>query len=411
MTISKSLENCRICGSKEIIEVVDLGNQPLANELRTNNQTEQIRVPLVLCWCQECGTIQLTETVDPERLFKQYVWVTGTSQTAKDYAFIFKERTMTRVKTRNPFIVEIASNDGTFLKPFKKDGCKVIGIDPAENIAEIANKSDIKTISRFFGQKVAEELKEQEGVCDFIFARNVIPHVANAKDVIHGMEIMMGEDSLGAIEFHRADTILSELHYDSVYHEHLYYHSIKSMGALLDTANLKIYDIDTSPISGGSYVVYFSKEQREMSEKLKKCIKDEEKNGTNEKDKWVEFNIKCKRHKEDLINILEKYKNEGKTIVGYGASARSSTMLNYCGIDSNILNAVADKSEYKHNKYTPGTNIKIMSPDEIISTNPDVILMLAWNFEEEITKELVERGWKGIIIKPLPLKIEEKVIA
>ena len=411
MEITKTLKSCRICGSEKLTSVVDLGNQPLANDLSEEGENKKVKIPLVLCWCSECGTIQLTETVDPEILFKQYVWVTGTSQTARNYAEVFKDRALKRIKTEKPFVVEIASNDGTFLRPFKNEGCRIIGIDPAENIAREADKKGIKTISEYFGEKVATELKQKEGGSDFIFARNVIPHVANAKDVISGIQLMMKDQSIGAIEFHRADTILKELHYDSVYHEHLYYHSIKSMEALLDNAGLKVYDIETSPISGGSYVIYFAKEEREKSVRLKQCKKEEEESGVNKREKWEEFDKRCKEHKKHLLAILNKYKQEGKSLIGYGASARSSTLLNYCGIDSNMLEAVIDKSVYKHNKYTPGTNIKIISPDKLKDINPEVILLLAWNFEREITEELIERGWKGTIISPLPNKIEVKIIS
>ena len=411
MVASTNIDKCRVCDSSEIVEVLDLGLQPLANDLRSDPAQQQVVIPLVLCRCASCGTVQLTETVEPEILFKEYVWVTGTSSVAQAYSDTFFRRITSRIDKPQSFVLEVASNDGTFLKPFVNNGYRVIGVDPAENIADLANKSGIETIPKFFGLDVAEEVIRTNGLADIVFARNVIPHVANAKDVIAGMERVLSPDGLGAIEFHRADKIMSELHYDSIYHEHLYFHSIDSLTRLLHMHDLFPFDIDESPISGGSYVIYFRKEKQEPSDSLQSAIKKEADIGLVDAGCWIEFGNKSKQHRDSLRDILIRLKKEGKSIIGYGASARSSTLLNFCSIDHSFLDCVADKSPLKHGLYTPGTDIRIVSPSEALSQKPDVILLLGWNFSDEILEELVtEHNWTGSVILPLPNQPEVKEV-
>jgi len=400
---SEKLRSCRMCGSTRIEVILDLGAQPPANSLRENKEEPLEVVPLTLCRCAICGTVQLTETVSPDYLFSHYVWVTGTSKGAQDYSRVFFERLASRSKQGRLFVAEVASNDGTFLKPFQERGDKVLGIDPARNIAEIASVAGIPTIPEFFGAEVAQQIVVEYGNADIVFARNVIPHVANANDVVAGISRCLKSDGTGAIEFHRADVILEDLHYDSIYHEHLFYHSLHSISLLLDRFGLKVFDVTESPISGGSLVAYFAKTPRVPSDALKKTLEHEAALGIGNPIPWREFAIKCGQHRGALRALVEQAKVKGRRLIAYGASARSSTLLNYCGIDHRHVEVVADKNPLKHGRYTPGTDIPIVAPDQAFADRPDAILLLAWNFREEILAQIkADYGWQGEVIVPLP---------
>lgn len=394
---------CRVCGACSLQKVLDLGNQPLANRLEERPYAPEPRIPLVICRCETCGSIQLTETVRPEVLFRKYVWVTGTSEVAQNYSQLFCERVSRRAVRGPRFVIEVASNDGTFLLPFVVQGDRVLGVDPAENIAALARARGIPTEADFFGLQMARSLVSRSGLADVVFARNVIPHVANAQDVVAGMAACLKPAGIGVVEFHRGDTILKELHYDSIYHEHLCYHTLESMTQLLEGCGLHPFDVETSPISGGSFVVYAAKNKISPSKNLLQQKTLEAKLGVSGRPAWDDFARQVARHRDLLRNLVMDFKAEGLRIAGYGASARSSTLLNYCGLTHDHLDAIADRAELKHGKFAPGTGIPILSPRDVLARNPDVLLLLAWNFRDEILCQLREEfQWRGRIILPLP---------
>ncbi|MDD5108746.1 MAG: class I SAM-dependent methyltransferase [Candidatus Omnitrophica bacterium] len=404
-SLHKTIEVCRICGSNRIETFLELGLQPPANSLRNNLVEKLPLIPLSLCRCSECSTVQLTETVEPEHLFKHYVWVTGTSSTAKNYANLFCQEACKRLNTKSPFVVEVASNDGTFLKVFKDKGFEVLGVDPAENIVKMANDSGIPTIAAFFGEKIAKKIVSDKRKADFIFARNVIPHVANVHDVVAGMKHCLAADGVGVIEFHYAGVIVDGLQYDSIYHEHLFYFSLKSMQYLLKKHGLQAFDLLESPISGGSLALYFSHKgaNKPIEQRLKQKIDAEEKSGLNSKEVWDKFSKDCQKHKNKFVELILKEKSENKRLVGYGSSARSSTLLNYCNINKEHLICIADQNPLKHNKYAAGSDILIISPEEAFSKGPDIIVLLAWNFKTEIISLLKNKyHFCGKVIAPFP---------
>jgi len=402
-TLSETLRTCRICDSTAIERILDLGAQPPANSLRQDRTAGLPAIPLVLCRCSACGTVQLTETASPEYLFRNYVWVTGTSQAARDYSALFCERLAARCRPGRRFVLEVASNDGTFLQRFRERGDDVLGVDPAENIGAIGRQRGIPTLTEFFGLAVARDIVAERGQADVVYARNVISHVADAKDVVAGMAHCLSESGTGAIEFHCADAILDGLHYDSIYHEHLFYHSLHSIGRLIGQFGLMPFDVTDSPISGGSLVVYFSKQARVPTGAYARTLARERELGIGEEAPWREFARRCQRHRAALLALVEARKRAGKRIIGYGASARSSTLLNFCGIDHCHLDLIVDRSPLKHDRYTPGTDILITAPAEGFTPRPDVVLLLAWNFRDEIVAQIqADQGWHGEVIVPLP---------
>jgi len=399
------LQRCRVCGGSDIRPFFDLGEQPLANSLPENPDQQEQCYPLALSWCPQCSLVQLNYTVDPKELFSSYVWVTGTSQTARDFAERFSEELIKRVSGgTDSYVLEIASNDGTFLQPFLKKGFKVLGIDPAKNIVEMAEKSGVPTECLFWGDKTARDVVEKHGKAAVIFARNVLPHVANTRDFVQGIGAALRDDGVLAIEAHYGKVILDELHYDSIYHEHLCYFTLKSLEKLLNDFGLFVFDVVRSPISGGSLVVYAKKRRVEERSSVAVYREQEEKDQANTLESWIRFRDRAIRHRAKLLEILDFFKQGGDTVVvGYGASARSSTLLNFCGINSTKLPVIADMNPLKQGRYTAGTHIPIRNVEEVMARNPKCIFILAWNFADEIMKSIGEKfNFTGEYLVPLP---------
>lgn len=398
----KRITSCRICKSKKITKFLDLGNQPYANSLLRKPTEKEQFYPLSLSWCQNCTLIQLNHTADPKELFSNYVWVTSISSVARKYAEVFCDDIIKRIK--NPekgYILEIASNDGTFLLPFIKREYKVLGVDSARNIVDIARENGVPTRCDFFGIKSAQSIKKKYGPARVVIARNVLPHVASLHDFVKGLSHCLDDKGLLVLEVHYAKKIYEELHYDAIYHEHLCYFTLKSLEKLLNQYNLFIKDLTTSPISGGSLVIYAKKGRVKELSIVKRYRLAEEKIRVNTLLTWQNFVHRVMTHRKNLLKILNK--NRNKIIVGYGASARSSTMLNFCNINSKLISVIADGNPLKQRLFTAGTHIYIDSPDNVMKKDPGLIVILAWNFGKEIIKILKEKyKFKGKLIIPLP---------
>jgi hypothetical protein len=408
MAIYTEVSTCRIFPDQPLETFFELGSQPPANSLRQDIDELLPSIPLTLGWSEKAKSVQLTVNVSSEYLFKHYVWVTGTSKTARDYAEYFAEQFLQRLNHPKLFMLEIASNDGTFLRPFIQRELNVLGVDPAQNIAATANAAGIPTVAEFFNLQTATKIRASHGQCQGLMARNVIPHVEHIHSVMEGIVHLLSDDGIAAFEFHYAGKIFDELHYDSIYHEHLFYHSLTSMQHLLSQYGFTAFDLFQSPISGGSYVLFFTKENRSPTTGFIQALAKEQTSGINDKQAWLRFAEASREHAASLLALIEKELAQGKRIIGYGASARSSTLLNFAGIDKRHLCCIADKSDYKHHRYTAGTDILILAPDEALATKPDTILLLAWNFEAEIMAELRDQyGFRGKVIIPLPGPVRE----
>ena len=405
--------DCRICGEAGLAHVLDLGAQPLANHLRYPSDPPPDPVPLDLRLCSSCRTAQISATVRPDELFGSYLWVTGTSVAARHYSDTFVDRVdsvlsgMDGARAATPrFVVEVASNDGTFLRRFLERGWRALGVEPAGNIAEVAVASGIPTVTEFFGTELADGLQRDYGCADVVVARNVIPHVVDVHSVIEGLATVAGDRGVVVIEAHSAEVILDELHYDSIHHEHLFYFSLETLCSLCERHGLYPFDVFTSPISGGSLVVFLSQHRYSPSSRLDAETDRVRRLETNSHSRWAAFADSAIEHAANLKEVVDEYSRSGK-VVGYGASARSSTMLNFARITNIDVAAVIDQNELKHGRLTAGTDIPIVSPEvglgEIGSF--DAVLLLAWNFQEEIVGRLRGSGFQGDIIVPLPRTI------
>jgi len=405
MDDNADLKVCRGCGNSNLSPFFDLGRQPFANSLLKTEDELEDSYPLALTFCNECSLVQLTYTADPAVLFSRYVWVTGTSSTARRQALKFCSDILARFPPNQPprLVVEVASNDGTFLRPFIERNVPVIGIDPAVNIAEQANRDGVRTRCAFFDEKLARSLLVEQGAADVVIVRNVLPHVAALHSVVRGISVLVGATGLAAIEVHYGKKILEGLQYDSIYHEHLCYFTVATLSRLLEKHGLEIVDLDEGPINAGALIAYARKAGASKANSVKRFLDGEAQTRTNTLAAWREFAARAFRHRDELNAILNAETVGGRNTVGYGASARSSTMLNFCGISRQKLGCIADAAPLKQRSFTAGTRIPICAPEKVFAARPDNVLLLAWNFREEIVGLLRDRfKFRGKVIHPLP---------
>lgn len=401
MKIYKIIKKCRVCQHKQLNSILNLGMQPPANSLGNKNFNPPF-VPLHLVMCNNCKLLQLNATVSPNFLFSKYLWVTGTSNTINKYRDYFTKKIIKK-NYKKKKLLEIASNDGFFLKALKKK-YQVFGVDPAKNIVKKANRDGIKTLGLFFNYKNSKKIKKKFGSQDIIVCRNVIPHIEKINDAILGIKKLLNKDGRVYIEFHYAKYLNTKLNYDYIYHEHIFYYTISSIKHLLDKFNLKPIDYFDSPISGGSIVLEITNNLNiKRSIRLNNILKKEKLIKINNKLYWKKFEQKCKTHKKAFLSILNKLKLNNEKIYGYGASARSSTVLNFCKVNSSHLKKIFDKNLMKNKLFTPGSKIQIIKPLKKDINKSTVIFILAWNFEKEIINFLRrDCNFKGKLISILP---------
>jgi hypothetical protein len=396
-----TIDKCRISDSADLSVFFDLGRQPLANALLQSPDEDEDVYPLRLGFCPESSLVQLMETVAKEKLFRNYVWVSGTAATTREYAQLFCRRAMKALgEPRDAFVLEIASNDGTFLGPFRALGLKTLGIDPARNLAAEATGNQIETWPEFWATGVARRVLKERGPVDFVFARNVVPHVSEIHEVIRGMAEVMADGGLGMIEFHCADRIFDELHYDSIYHEHLCYFSLHAMEYLLRKHGLHPHEIEFSPISGASIVVHFSKKPRPVSPAYTRQMERERSLGLTRLETWKKFADRCATHRTQVLAMLARF--DPRRTIGFGASARSATFTNYCGITKDHMELVIDNNPRKQGLFTPGSHLPVVSFAEGMALRPEAIILLAWNFADEIIAHCRHQGFRGSFIQPFP---------
>tara|TARA_B110000438_G_scaffold300939_1_gene354537 strand:+ start:488 stop:1672 length:1185 start_codon:yes stop_codon:yes gene_type:complete len=391
--------------------ILDLGEQPPANSLINKSQLDTIepKFPLRLFWCGDCFLVQLLDIVNKEHLFKHYLYMTSASKPIVDhfkkYALdIFNEFLN---KQENSFVVEIGSNDGSLLKEFKKLGSSILGIEPASNLAKLANDSDITTLNNFFSLDDAKKIVESKNA-SLVVANNVIGHIENLHELIEGIKILIGEQGIFIFEVPYLLDLVKKLEFDTVYHEHLSYFSILPIINLIERFNLEIFDIQKQSVHGGTIRIFVSKKNNfKIKDNVKKFIKLEYEFGINNIKTYEKFSDDIQNLKNNIVKLLQKLKNEKKSLFGYGASAKGNVLLNYCNIDYNILDYIIDTTPLKQGKFTPGTHIPIFSPEKISDKgNNDVGLLLAWNYESDILekeKNFRSKGGKFLIPIPFPI--------
>jgi SAM-dependent methyltransferase len=403
--MSSAIQQCRACGQRNLNLILSLGRTPLANALRTADQLSDMEeiYPLDLVWCPNCTLVQITETVPPEKLFGEYLYFSSFSDTAVQHAEEITGRlSQERHLNNNSLVIEIASNDGYLLQNYRQQGIPVLGIEPASNIARAAEERGVPTINEFFDEAVGHRLRDQGQTADVLHANNVFAHVADQNSFASGLAALLKSDGVAVIEVPYVKDLIDQCEFDTIYHEHLCYFSLTALNFLFRQHGLFIVDVERLLIHGGSLRIFVGKRD-EPSESVRSLLREEAAWGVDQFSFYVNFGERVTRLRNDLRELLNKLKVEGKHIAAYGASAKGSTLLNYCGIGSETLDFVVDRSTVKQEYYTPGTHLPIYDPAKLLEAMPDYVLLLTWNFADEILAQQAEyRRQGGKFIVPIP---------
>ena len=402
------LEGCRICKNKKLKKILDLGEMPLANAFLDKNQLSQkeISYPLRVVWCKSCGLLQIDEIVPPEILFKNYIYVSGTSEALRKHFEGLATEVVTNFKLNNEsLVIDIGSNDGTLLKEFKKHYLEVIGVEPAVNISKMAQENGIKTINNFFSVDIAKKILKDNGKADTITATNVVAHTNDLDDLLKGVSYLLKDDGVFVIEVPYLVDLLESGEFDTIYHEHLSYFAVRPLKKFFEEHDFKIINVERVKIHGGTIRIFITKKKSRynINKNVNQLVSLEIKKGLNKETAYRKFAERIEKLKEDLVTLLQKLKSENKKVIGYGAAAKGNTLLNYYNIRPELIEFIADLSPMKQNKFTPGTHIPVYSPEKIYESKTDYMLIIAWNFTDEILKQQLkfkEMGGKFII--PVP---------
>ena len=396
---------CRACGSGNVKSIIPLGRLPLANRLLKANELhlEEPKYNLEVMLCEDCGLAQLKDLVDPKELFSEYVYFSSNSDLMLKSAADLVTSIIPDLKP-DSFVVEIASNDGYLLKNYVEKGVKSLGIDPAKNIAEVANRKGIETLCAFFTENLALQLAEKGKKADIIHANNVMAHVPDINGFVKGIKYLLKDEGTAIIEVPYLLDLVEKLEFDTIYHEHVYYFSVTPLQKLFQRHGLEIENIDKIPLHGGTLrltVKHVGK--RECQKSVIEFIEQEKTKNVLKFSYYEALIQNLKVLQKKLVEVLHKIKDEGKSIAAYGASAKGTTLLNYFNIGSEFLDFVVDRSPAKQGYYTPGKKLPIFSPQELINRKPDYALLLTWNFCEDILCQQAEyRKGGGKFIVPIP---------
>ncbi len=405
---AQPVANCLSCGSGNLEEVLPLGVQPLANNLLSEADLEkqEPRFPLGLQLCGDCWLMQLSHLVPPVDLFSDYLYFSSFSNAMLDHAREAAQTFRTEFGlSEQSFVVEIASNDGYLLKNFVDAKIPCLGIEPAANIAKVARQAGVETIECFFGDEQAQEIATSHGQADLILGNNVFAHVPDTNDFVAGLRTLLKPGGRVVLEFPYAVDFLNNTEFDTIYHEHVFYFSLTTLIPLFARHGLTIVKAERLPIHGGSLRLFAARQENAppVDSSINELLRLEKEDGVEDQATYQNFAAKAQGIKRDLLDLLNRIRGEGKSIVAYGASAKGSTLLNYCGIDSSQLDFIVDRSTYKQGKYSPGLHLPIRSPEQLTLARPDYALLLTWNFADEIIAQQAEYiAAGGQFIRPIP---------
>jgi len=406
---SFSGRGCLFCGSRNLHSVVDLGMSPLCESYVPAERLNSMEpfYPLHAFFCADCFLVQLDEYVSREDIFTEYAYFSSYADSwvehMKRYANMITERLGLNA---NSFVVEVASNDGYLLQHFVAAGIPVLGIEPAANVAKVAIEKGVPTLVRFFGEETARELAAQGRKADLVCGANVLAQVPDVNDFVQGLKTILKPSGVVTIEFPHLMRLIDENQFDTIYHEHFSYFSLLSAANILRKHGLVIFDVDEIPTHGGSlriYACHAGDESHPVSARVTDLRTRELARGFDRVESYRSFAEKVRETKRKLLEFLISARREGKTVVGYGAPGKGNTLLNYCGIRTDFLDYTVDRNTYKQGKYLPGTHIPIYAPEKIRETRPDYVLILPWNFKDEIIRQNAYiREWGGKFVVPIP---------
>ena len=401
---------CRFCKKTLKHKFADLGISPIANDyIRPENAGIPDKLyPLCVYVCSNCFLVQIPNLIAREKIFNdQYAYFSSYSDSwlthAKEYVeMISKKLSLNDKKT----VVELASNDGYLLQYFKSKNIPVLGIDPSANVAAIAENRGIKTLIEFFGKTCAEKIVKKGIKADLIIANNVLAHVPDLNDFVSGIKQLLKNTGTATLEFPYLSQMIDNNEFDTIYHEHYSYFSLIAVNNIFSAHNLTVYEVEEIPTHGGSlriYIRHSNNKRIKMHRSVFKMLKREINKGLNNIHFYSKFQMQVSVTKKNLMEFLSRAKKSGKTVAAYGAPAKGNTLLNYCGINSKIIDFTVDKSPYKQNHLLPGSRIPVYSPEKLAEINPDYILILPWNLKREIISQM--KSYKNLTSKfiiPIP---------
>ena len=395
---------CRICESADLVEILDLGQSPLANAYVRSEAlgSKEPMFPLKLHYCRNCSLAQLLDVVDSAILFKDYHFLTSASVPSVEH---FKRYSQEAVKpfvtSKDDLVVDIGGNDGVLLN-YVKQFARVLNIDPADNLAPLSEAKGVPFYPAFFTSSVAEDILARYGKAKVITANNVFAHTDPLRDVLKGIATLMADDGVFIFEVHWQKHFIEEGAFDQIYHEHLCFHSLHALSHLVALAGMKVFDVQIVPMQGRSLRVFAAK-NRTVHQSVARILQEEKDAKLTNEATLTSFAENVRRNRELLQTLLTTLKRAGKKIVGYGAPAKGNTFLNYYGIGPDVLDYLTDTTPLKQGMYSPGMHIPIVSPERLAIDKPDYALLLAWNFRDHILekeKGLREQGMKFIISIP-----------
>ena len=400
---------CRFCAAPLSHTFVDLGLSPLANSYRT---AEEIRgpetfYPLHTFVCDQCFLVQLPEVQSPEAIFRDYAYFSSYSETWLRHAERYTEAMIERFGfDAESSVVEVASNDGYLLQYFARRGVPVLGIEPAENVAEAARKIGIETVAEFFGSELATSLRAEGRRADLLLGNNVLAHTPYLNDFVAGLAILLADDGVVTLEFPHLARLIDENQFDTIYHEHFSYFSFGTVRRVLEHHGLTVFDVEELPTHGGSLRVYArhaDDDSKPVGERVAELIDRETALGLFELGVYHDFAERVRETKRGVLDFLIRERRAGRAVVGYGAPAKGNTLLNYCGVRSDLLDYTVDRSPHKQGLYLPGVHVPIHGPDRIRETRPDVVWILPWNLADEIVEQMADvRDWGGRFVVAIP---------
>ncbi len=406
------IPQCRFCNHSLEQTFVDLGMSPLSNAYLSVDRLQNAEkfYPLHTYVCNNCWLVQLEEFESPSEIFSDYAYFSSYSATWLRHAQEYTEKMIKEFGfDKTSQVMEIASNDGYLLQYFQQQGVPVLGIEPAANVAEVAINKGIPSLVKFFGVGTAKELLAQGKQADLLLGNNVLAHVPDLHDFVGGMKVILKESGVITMEFPHLLQLIQQQQFDTIYHEHFSYLSLITVLDIFKAHDLKIFDVEELPTHGGSlriYACHQAEDSYQVTERLRSLKQKEIASGLQKIATYQGFAAEVRATKRDLLSCLIDLKQQGKTIVGYGAAAKGNTLLNYCGIRGDFLEYVCDRSPHKQGLFLPGTHLPIQPPEKIAETKPDYVLILPWNIRDEVMNQLdYVRSWGGKFIIPIP-KVE-----
>jgi SAM-dependent methyltransferase len=397
---------CRLCGHTLRVTFVDLGMSPLCETFLRAGELNQMEpfYPLHVRVCEECLLVQLEAYVGPEEIFRDYAYFSSYSTSWVEHARAYAEKMTGQLGLgASDLVVELASNDGYLLQHFVAAGIPSLGIDPAANVAEAASELGVETLVAFFDAALATRLVRERGHADLVAANNVLAQVPDLNDFVEGMRILLAPDGVVTVEVPHLMQLVDGLQFDTIYHEHYSYFSLHTLVRLFGDHGLQLFDVEELRSHGGSLRVFVRHPAGEPSAAVSELLDRERAAGLATVEGYRGFGVRVAEAKWDLLELLIGLRREGNSIAAYGAPGKGNTLLNYCGIGSDLIDYTVDRNPGKHGLFLPGSHIPIYPPEHLAETRPDCILILPWNLRHEIAEQLeYVQDWGASLLVPIP---------